>query len=175
MNNSTLSPQNKKKQNNINHKTTKATVTQVVVGIIWNQNKTKLLISQRPKTIPSLNSMASKNSKSSLNKPKDFAGFWEFPGGKIEEGEPPLEALKRELNEELTIELTIDDQSVTYLFNTHYQYPHKTVNLLFYNITAFSGTPLGNEGQRLRWVAIQALSEYTFPEANQSILTYLTS
>lgn len=149
-------------------------ITQVVVGVIWHRDRKRVLISQRPKTTSPYHHQLKHDSRNS-NTFKDFAGFWEFPGGKIEKGELPLEALKRELNEELAISLNLKDESVVYLFNTLYHYPHKTVNLLFYNIMDFSGIPHGNEGQPLRWVTVQALKEYTFPDANQSILAYLTS
>src|SRR5438105_970891 len=68
---------------------------------------------------------------------KVYAGYWEFPGGKIEFGETPLQGLARELNEELGID--IDDASpwLTQMF----VYPHATVRLHFFRVTAWRGEP----------------------------------
>ena len=78
---------------------------------------------------------------------KPWAGYWEFPGGKIEPGESPLAALKRELHEELGIEL---DRATPWL-TREYAYPEKRVRLHFYRVSAWHGTPHGREGQRLSW------------------------
>ncbi|RJG50044.1 8-oxo-dGTP diphosphatase MutT [Motilimonas pumila] len=96
-------------------------------------------------------------------------GKWEFPGGKVEQGETVSEALTRELEEE--VNLTIFDCS---LFETiSFDYPDKQVLLEFMLVTDFSGNANGNEGQEIRWVEVQALNQYEFPAANQPIVTAL--
>lgn len=96
-------------------------------------------------------------------------GLWEFPGGKVEIDESLEAALKRELYEELGIEL----QSCQPLLEIHHDYPDKQVFLDVWSVTSFSGQAYGREQQPIRWVALEALKEYDFPEANQPILQAL--
>lgn len=100
-------------------------------------------------------------------------GLWEFPGGKVESGEGEVEALARELNEELGIE--INPEACQKRQQIHHQYPDKAVNLNIYWVSDFSGTEQGKEGQPLKWVAKEQLADYPFPEANQPILDELLS
>ncbi|MFM2478050.1 8-oxo-dGTP diphosphatase MutT [Celerinatantimonas sp. MCCC 1A17872] len=100
-------------------------------------------------------------------------GLWEFPGGKVESGEGEVEALARELNEELGIE--INPEACQKRQQIHHQYPDKAVNLNIYWVNDFSGTEQGKEGQPLKWVAKEQLADYPFPEANQPILDELLS
>jgi 8-oxo-dGTP diphosphatase len=76
---------------------------------------------------------------------KPYAGYWEFPGGKIEPGESIEHALQRELHEELGIEIAGSAPWVTFEFD----YPHAYVRLHFRRIYDWRGTPRGREGQRL--------------------------
>ena len=98
-------------------------------------------------------------------------GKWEFPGGKIEHNETELEALARELQEELSI--NIEQASCKPLIRIEHDYGDKQVCLHVYTVSRFSGEPEGAEQQEIRWVAREELLNYRFPEANQAILDKL--
>ncbi len=97
---------------------------------------------------------------------KHQGGLWEFPGGKVEEGESPQSALFRELDEEVDIKVVTSEP----LIQIPYHYPDKSVFLDVFRITNFSGKAWGKEGQETRWVPIEQLDTYSFPAANQPIL-----
>lgn len=78
---------------------------------------------------------------------KIWAGYWEFPGGKVEPGETPRHALVRELREELGIEVEAAYPWITRVFT----YPHATVRLNFFRVTAWSGELHPHEGQQFAW------------------------
>lgn len=78
---------------------------------------------------------------------KPYAGYWEFPGGKVEAGETLLHALERELNEELGIKIA---GAYPWLTRLHI-YTHATVRLNFFRITEWQGQLHGNEKQQLSW------------------------
>lgn len=101
---------------------------------------------------------------------KPWAGWWEFPGGKIEDGEAPLEALQRELNEELGVQAT---ESYPWLVRT-FDYPEKTVKLNFFIVRAWQGEPLGREGQQLSWQNPTGLTVDPMLPANTPILSALS-
>ncbi len=82
-----------------------------------------------------------------------FRGLWEFPGGKICAGETARIALKRELLEEIGIEVT----AVEPLMNLTHEYPDRTVELEFFDVTQWLGEPAGLDGQSLRWIDIADL------------------
>lgn len=94
---------------------------------------------------------------------------WEFPGGKIDANETPLDALKRELKEEIDI----DVKEAKPLLNISFDYPEKRVCLHVFIVTDFIGTAKGAEGQESKWVAAKQLSTHTFPDANTPILDSL--
>lgn len=96
-------------------------------------------------------------------------GLWEFPGGKVEAGESVRQALARELFEELGIRVA----AARPLIRVPHDYPDKRVLLDVWAVTGFEGTPHGREGQPVEWVAVAALGERAFPEANRPIVAAL--
>ncbi|NNM60024.1 MAG: 8-oxo-dGTP diphosphatase MutT [Legionellales bacterium] len=122
---------------------------QVAVGVVVN-SAGEFLVAQRPEGKP-------------------FAGCWEFPGGKVEQGESILEALIRELEEEINLTPTrfepfmMIEQIVS----------NKCFLLDTWLVSAYSGTPNANEGQVLKWVSLTELKNLTFPPANHQIIEKL--
>ncbi len=100
---------------------------------------------------------------------KACAGYWEFPGGKVEAGESPYDALVRELHEELGIEVKTAYPWLTRVF----AYPHATVRLSFFRVTSWQGEPLGREGQLLSWQHAPALTVTPILPANVAIMRAL--
>ncbi len=94
-------------------------------------------------------------------------GLWEFPGGKLEPGEAPRQALERELWEELAIR--VEDASP--LITVRYDYPDRCVRLHVWRVERFSGIPRGMQGQPIGWVSKSDLPRFEFPSANQAIVT----
>ena len=101
---------------------------------------------------------------------KVYAGWWEFPGGKVEAGEPAVQALSRELHEELGIEVRRAWPWLTRVFT----YPHATVRLNFFRVTEWEGEPRPREGQDLAWQRLgDPLLEPMLP-ANAPIIASLS-
>ena len=100
---------------------------------------------------------------------KAYAGYWEFPGGKVEAGETPHHALLRELHEELGIEAETAYPWLTRVFT----YPHATVRLHFFRVTDWQGEPHGREGQLLSWQRLPDLSVSPVLPANDPIMRAL--
>lgn len=96
-------------------------------------------------------------------------GLWEFPGGKIEAGETVFDALKRELKEEVNIDVV----SSTELQVIEHDYTDKSVRLMVHIVEDFTGEAKGLESQVCQWVDINELTNYDFPEANQEIISRL--
>ncbi|MGE8294429.1 MAG: Nudix family hydrolase [Pseudomonas sp.] len=97
---------------------------------------------------------------------KHQGGLWEFPGGKVEEGEGVRAALDRELEEELGIR----PQAARPLIQIRHDYPDKQVLLDVWEVSSFTGEPHGAEGQPLAWASERQLLEYQFPAANNPIV-----
>jgi len=126
-------------------------IIHVAAAVIVDQNDSnKILIAKRPDHVHK-------------------GGLWEFPGGKVEDGEHVFEALARELEEELAIFVLQAEP----LINIQHDYPEKSVLLDVWKVTEFSGNAKGNEGQMIEWVSVSQLNEYVFPEANKTIIDEL--
>jgi 8-oxo-dGTP diphosphatase len=121
--------------------------TRVAVGVIKN-SAGQILIALRDDT-------------------RHQGGLWEFSGGKIEPEETAEYALKREIKEELGIDVI----QATPLITINHQYPNKTVQLHVFTVEHFTGEPHGAENQPIRWVNPCDLKNYAFPAANLPIIT----
>lgn len=100
---------------------------------------------------------------------KVYAGYWEFPGGKVESGEALLDALTRELHEELGIEVT---RAFPWLVQ-RFVYPHAHVQLNFFRVTAWSGEPHPKEAQTLAWTSAERVAVSPMLPANGPLLSAL--
>jgi len=100
---------------------------------------------------------------------KVYAGYWEFPGGKIEAGELPERALGRELHEELGIDI----ERVYPWLTREYVYPHGHVRLNFFRVLAWKGEPHPREEQAIAWQALEAPSVSPMLPANAPVLASL--
>jgi 8-oxo-dGTP diphosphatase len=96
-------------------------------------------------------------------------GLWEFPGGKLEAGEQVQQALEREIHEELGIAIGACQP----LIRIPHRYPDRSVVLDVWKVTAYSGEPVGREGQAIRWCSPDELNEADFPAANHAIIRAL--
>jgi len=100
-----------------------------------------------------------------------FAGLWEFPGGKIDAGETSRDALKRELQEELGVEIV----TFAHFQSLKHDYPDRQVLIDFFLVSHWSGQPSGLQGQGLRWTAIDQLEEKVLLPADAPIVRSLRS
>lgn len=97
---------------------------------------------------------------------------WEFPGGKVEDGEDPRACLVRELREELAIEATVGPE----VYRTGHRYSNGfAVELLFYRVETFRGAPENRAFQEVRWVAPAELPELDFLEADRELVNLLVA
>ena len=110
-------------------------VLDVVIGVLLDQ-AARVLIAQRPSGT-------------------HMAGCWEFPGGKRTAGEAPIDALRRELAEEIGVDLL----SAEPLMVLDHAYPDRTVRLDVWQVTEFANAPVALEGQVLRWVDADELNQ----------------
>src|SRR6476620_9001103 len=102
---------------------------------------------------------------------KTMAGLWEFPGGKIEDGERPEEALIRELKEELGIE--VQEACLAPLTFASHAYDGFTLLMPLFVCRRWSGAPRGLEGQILKWVPPNRLRDYPMPPADAPLIPAL--
>lgn len=125
-------------------------VIHVAVGVIKN-SEDKFLVAERP-----------------VGKP--LSGLWEFPGGKIHDNETILQALGRELKEEIGIIVI----SAKVHFETSYEYNHQIIKLHVCLVESYQGQPQGVEGQLIRWVTLAELKKLAVPPANEVIVEMLS-
>ena len=100
---------------------------------------------------------------------KPLAGRWEFPGGKLMDGEDPFAGLVRELREELGVTV----RAATRLLRYSYRYPERTVLLDMWLVTDWSGEPHPHDGQAMAWVEPSRLGEHDLLEADWPIVEAL--
>lgn len=120
-------------------------MTEVVAALIWR--KGKFLICKRPAG-------------------KARAHLWEFVGGKVEPGEAPEAALRRECREELDVEVKVGEK----FFEVTHAYPDLTVHLTLFSAEIASGEPKLLEHEDARWIAPSEIGEYAFCPADEDIL-----
>lgn len=125
----------------------------VVAAIVWHPNQLNtFLISRRQQG-------------------KHLEHLWELPGGKKEPGENREQALKRELAEEINIRVIC---TKPFMQVTH-EYCDRTIFLDVWQVSSFEGNVSGREGQEIRWIEINELNDYQFPEADTPILDSIKS
>ncbi|MFM6156796.1 MAG: 8-oxo-dGTP diphosphatase MutT [Sphaerospermopsis kisseleviana] len=128
-----------------------STVPHKIIGVavIWNEEK-QILIDRRLPT-------------------GTMANLWEFPGGKIEPGETIEECIEREILEELGIKIEVGKHLIT----IDHTYPHLRVTLTVHHCNYLLGIPQAIECSELRWVGLDELDNFDFPEANGEIIAAL--
>lgn len=102
---------------------------------------------------------------------KPMAGLWEFPGGKIEDGERPEQSLIRELKEELGI--TVSDACLAPLTFASHAYPDFHLLMPLYVCRRWQGTVMALENQMLAWVRPNKLHDYDMPPADEPLVSHL--
>ncbi|WP_084146958.1 (deoxy)nucleoside triphosphate pyrophosphohydrolase [Maridesulfovibrio zosterae] len=120
----------------------------VVAGIIWKDGL--FLSAERPAG-------------------KDYAGWWEFPGGKVESGESLPDALIRELQEELGVTPVKYD----FWMDRVVEYPEYTVHLNFFDVWEFTGNVASLENQKFDWFDLKSMRDVNFLPVNYEILKML--
>ena len=120
-----------------------------VVSIALINNENEILLSKRPEK-------------------KHLSGFWEFPGGKVEEGETPEKALIREVKEELNID--INNKCIAPLSFSEFDYNNFQLLLLLYICRRWDGVPISMENNKLEWVKPNMLRDYKMPPADDALI-----
>jgi len=119
------------------------------VAVIWNEQGQILIDRRRPNGL--------------------LGGLWEFPGGKIELGETVEECIKREIQEELAIEIEVGDRLIT----IDHAYSHFRVTLNVHHCRHLIGVPQPLECDEIRWVTLDEIDQFPFPKANAQIIAAL--
>ncbi|MBD2005846.1 MULTISPECIES: 8-oxo-dGTP diphosphatase MutT [Cyanophyceae] len=119
------------------------------VAVIWNEQRQILIDRRRPGGL--------------------MGGLWEFPGGKIEPGETVVECIKREIKEELGIEIEVGDRLIV----IDYTYSQFSITLNVHHCQHLKGIPQPIESEEVRWVTLDQLDQYPFPAANIQIINAL--
>jgi mutator protein MutT len=129
-----------------------STIPHKIIGVaaIWDSNQEKILIDRR-------------------RLEGQMGGLWEFPGGKIEKNETIQECIKREIKEELGIEIEVEGHLIT----VDHSYDHLQVTLIVHHCRHLSGIPQPLESAEIRWVTVDELKQYPFPEGNTQIINAL--
>ncbi|ELS31185.1 MULTISPECIES: 8-oxo-dGTP diphosphatase MutT [Pseudanabaena] len=120
------------------------------VGVVWDRDRQRILIDRR---LPE----------------GELAGYWEFPGGKIEGQETAPECIKRELQEELAIDVAVGDHLIT----VDFEYETLRVSLIVHHCNHLAGEPQAIACSEIRWVTVDELSSYQLPAANYEIVQAL--
>ncbi len=116
------------------------------VAVIWNQQGQILIDRRLPEGV--------------------MGGLWEFPGGKIEPGETVEECIQREILEELGIKIEVGE----HLLTIDHTYTHLRVSLTVHHCLHIQGVPQPLECDEVRWVNLDELDKFTFPQANTQII-----
>ncbi len=95
--------------------------------------------------------------------------LWEFPGGRVEEGETDEEALARELREEMDIKVDVGERAM----HVEHEYPHYDIDFSVYRCRLISGKVEHKRVHDHRWVTLEEIDEYPFPEADEKTLAKL--
>ena len=98
-----------------------------------------------------------------------MGGLWEFPGGKIESNETVEACIKREILEELAIEVEVGEHLIT----IDHAYTHLRVTLIVHNCRYLGGEPQPIECEEIRWVTLEEIDQFPFPKANTKIIAAL--
>ena len=121
----------------------------IVVSIALINNYDQVLIAKRPNN-------------------KHLAGFWEFPGGKVEKNETPENALIREVKEELNV--NINNKCIAPVSFSEFDYTNFHLLLLLYICRRWEGVPITMEENELKWVKPSMLRKYKMPPADDSLI-----
>jgi 8-oxo-dGTP diphosphatase len=121
----------------------------VTAALIRDQQK--ILIAQRGRT-------------------KRFGSQWEFPGGKLHGGETPEACLRREIKEELNLDIEVENHFCT----VSHKYPDFQIELMAFWCSIVGGSLKLNEHEEVRWVKVEEMGQYDFVEADLSVIDALT-